>query len=185
MKTLRKLLILLAFSLPLILAAASGSMAQNVGSKIVTFDYARITTDSFLGEDITAQLQAYDNFVTSRRAEMEAELNAEGAAIREQENLLSPDAYQHKVEEFQAKAKNANTELEMMRQNLVKASQTAEMEITRHLRPIILQIMTKRGADMVIEKTFVYTSRSGFDITDEIIEALNITTTSFPLRLTQ
>lgn len=185
MKALRKFLILLAFSLPLLLGAASGSMAQNVGSKIVTFDYARITTDSFLGEDITAQIQAYENFVTSRRTEMEAALNAEGASIREQENLLSPDAYQNKVEDFQAKAQNANTELELMRQNLVKATQLAELEIRRNLRPIILQIMTKRGADMVIEKTFVYTSRSGFDITDEIIEALNATITSFPLRLTQ
>jgi len=45
--------------------------------------------------------------------------------------------------------------------------------------------MQEKGGDLVMDKGYIYTNKAGFDITGEVIAALNAASTSFDLRLAQ
>ncbi|MEE8258869.1 MAG: OmpH family outer membrane protein [Sphingomonadales bacterium] len=184
MKLLHKILLLFAFGMPLLLSAPLDSFAQATASKIVVVNFTEVTNESFVGQDVQNQLKAYEEIITARKAELENQLNAEGQTLEGQESVLPPDAFQQRVTEFQNKARNAEIELQGKRALLVRAQQQAEQEITRNLRPIVLALMGERGADIVLDKALTYMVASGtFDISDEIVQRLNSTITSFALNL--
>ncbi len=183
MKRLRKILFLFAFGLPLLLAAPLDTLAQGIASKIVIVDFSDVTNDSFVGQDVRNQLKAYEAVIAARKVELETQLNTEGQALEGQGSVLSPDIFQQRVADFQKKARNAETELQGKRQLLVRAQQQAEQEITRNLRPIVLALMQERGADIVLDKSLTYMVGIGFDISDDVVQRLNATITSFALNL--
>lgn len=183
MKLFRKIFIVLAFGLPLLMISPSDVSAQAFGEKILLVDFTRVTNESFVGQDVQAQLKAYGDQLTVHQVALETTLTAELDKLTEKRNLISASDYEQLRTEWEAKARNAQTEIEQMRQRLLRAAQTAEQEIARNLRPIVLKIMQEKGADMVFDKAYLYTNRAGFDVTGEVIEALNATITSFPLRL--
>ena len=184
MKLLHKILLLFAFGMPLLLSAPLDSFAQGTASKIVVVNFTEVTNESFVGQDVQNQLVAYEAIITARKTELENQLNAEGQTLEGQESVLSPDIFQERVNEFQARARNAEADLQGKRQLLVRAQQQAEQEITRNLRPIVLALMRERGADIVLDKGLTYMVGSGsFDISDEIVQRLNSTITSFALNL--
>ena len=181
MKLFRKLLILMAFAMPLLIATPDLASAQSYGEKIILVDFARVTNESFLGQDVQTQLQDYSDAIAARKIALESVLTAEREDLTSRENLMDADIFQELATAWETKYANAQSEIEVMRQNLAKASQTADQEITRHLRPIVLNLMNEKGADLVINKGYIYISRAGFDITGEVIAALNAVSTAFPL----
>lgn len=184
MKLLHKILLLFAFGLPLLLSTPMASIAQGTASEIVVVNFTEVTNESFVGQDVQNQLKAYEAIITARKTELENQLNTEGQTLEDQESVLSPDIFQERVNEFQARARNAEIELQGKRQLLVRAQKQAEQEITRNLRPIILALMKERGADIVLDRGLTYMVSGGsFDISDEIVQRLNSTITSFPLNL--
>lgn len=183
MKLFRKILIALAFGLPFLMISPGHVNAQAYGQKILLVDFTRVTNESFVGQDVQAQIMAYGDQLTAHQVALEATLTSEREDLTEKRNLISTSDFEQLAAEWETKARNAQAEIEQMRQRLLRAGQTAEQEIARNLRPIVLRIMQEKGADMVFDKAYLYTSRSGFDITGEVIEALNTTITSFALRL--
>ena len=183
MRLLRKIFIVLAFSLPLLIISPSDVSAQAYGEKILLVDFTRVTNESFVGQDVQAQLMVYGDQLTAHQIALETTLTSEREELTEKRNLISTSDFEQLASEWETKARNAQAEIEQMRQRLLRAGQTAEQEIARNLRPIVLRIMQEKGADRVFDKAYLYTSRSGFDITGEVIEALNATITSFALRL--
>jgi Skp family chaperone for outer membrane proteins len=183
MKLFRKIFIILVFSLPLLIISPGDASAQAFGEKILLIDFNRVTNESFVGQDVQAQLKTYGEQLTAQRVALEETLTAERDKLTEQRNLISSSDFEQLATEWETKARKAQIEIERMSQRLLRAGQTAEQEIARNLRPIVLRIMQEKGADMVFDKAHIYISRSGFDVTGEVIEALNATITSFPLRL--
>lgn len=177
---------LLAFvlALPMFVLAAAPVFAQAVESaKIVLVDFTRISEESLVGQDVKAQLEQYEMKVQTRQEELQSQLNQEGQELESQERVLPSDVFQERVNAYRQKAQQAELELQQKRQLLVRASQQAELEISRNLRPIIRDIMTQRGANIVLSKSGVYMDSGGFDITEQVIQRLNQVLTSYQVPL--
>jgi len=185
MKLFRKILVIIALGLPLLALSPAQSQAQAFGEKIILIDFTRVTNESFVGQDVQNQLKIFGDQLTARQAALEAALTTERDKLTEQRNLMDPDQFQKMATDWETKANTAQAEIEAMRKRLLSAGQLAEQELARNLRPIVQKIMNAKGADMVIDKSIVYMSKAGFDVTGEVIDQLNGVITSFPLRLQQ
>jgi len=183
MKLLRKFLVVFALGLPLLALTPAQSQAQAFGEKVVLVDFTRVTNESFVGQDVQNQLNAYSDQLNARQVALETTLTAERDKLAEQRSLMDADQFQKLAGEWETKASNAQAEIERMRKRLLSAGQLAEQELARNLRPIVQKLMNAKGADMVLDKSIVYMSKSGFDVTGEVIEQLNVAITSFPLKL--
>lgn len=183
MKTLKKFFVLMIMTLPLMVAAVVGASAQSLGDKYIVVDFNRVQEESLVGQHVISQLTQYGNAVQARKEALEAGLNAEGEELEGQESILPQDVFQDRVTAFQQKARRAEIELQGYRQIMVRAEQNAKLEITNNLKPIISQIMTEKGADMVFDKSLVYMTKGGFDVTDLVIQRLDSKLTTYPLNL--
>jgi len=184
MKPLRVTLFALLLAWPAAFLAAPVSAQQATQpAKIVFVDFTRISDESLVGKDVKAQLDQFGLRLKSRQEELQSQLNDEGKTLEAKEKVLSPDIFQEQVQAFQQKARQAELELQQKKQLLDRASQQAELEISRNLRPIIKDLMTARGANMVMAKSWIYMDTGGFDITTEVIQRLDQTLTTYKVNL--
>ncbi len=181
MKTLNKVFLLIVMALSAAMFS-NFAMAQT-GGKIIIVDFTRVQEESLVGQNVISQLTQYGNAVQARKEALEASLNDEGAALENQESVLPPDAFQQRVTAFQQKARQADLELQGYRSTMVRGEQNAKLQITNELKPIVNKIMGERGADLVLDKSLIYISGGGFDVTDIVISRLNAVITSYPLNL--
>lgn len=181
MKSLNKIISLVVLAIAATVFSVQ-AFAQT-GGKIILVDFARVQEESLVGQNVISQLTQYGNAVTARKEALEAQLNAEGAELEGQEVILPPDAFKQKVEAFQRKARLADQELQQYRQTMVRAEQNANLEITNNLKPIIRQIMSDVGADIVLDKSLVYIAGTGFDVTDRVVARLDQQVQRYELNL--
>jgi outer membrane protein len=185
MKTLRTYFFALLLAWPAAFFTLSAAEAQQAlpTAKIVFVDFTRISEDSLVGKDVKAQLDQYGLRLKSRQEELQKQLDDEGKTLEAKEKVLSPDIFQTQVQAFQQKARQAELELQQKKQLLDRASQQAELEISRNLRPIIKDLMTARGANLVMAKSWIYMDTGGFDITGDVIQRLDQTLTTYKVNL--
>ena len=185
MKPFRMFLLALVMASPAAFFAAPAALAQQATqpAKIAFVDFTRISDESLVGKDVKAQLDQYGIRLKNRQEELQTQLNTEGNALEAKQKVLSPDIFQQQVDAFQQKARQAELELQQKKQLLDRASQQAELEISRNLRPIIKDLMTARGANMVMAKSWIYLDTGGFDITSEVIQRLDQVLTTYKVNL--
>lgn len=179
------LLVALGLMAPAALVLSVPAVAQQAAqpAKIILVDFTRITDESLVGKDVKAQLDQFGLSLKDRQEELQKQLTEKGKALEAKEKVLSPDIFQQQVQAFQQEARQAELELQQKKQLMDRASQQAELEISRNLRPIIKDLMTARGANMVVAKTFFYMDSGGFDITTEVIQRLDQSIKTYKVNL--
>ena len=114
-----------------------------------------------------------------QRASFEKEQKAiekEKADIEKSQDVLSQEALQRRVVEYQRRVNNFQKDLSENAQAIEMSYQEALNTIQKkHLDPIIEGIIAKKKLDLVIDGRMarVGSETQGLDITDEVINALN------------
>jgi outer membrane protein len=141
--------------------------------RIVVIDRNAILSNSKVGQDILRQLKVY-------RAEDEKDLNGQAASLRsqiksfqQQSAILSATIRAQKGQELENRQR-ALQDLAQKKDSLLQgALYKARLDVAQAVGPILKQVMTQRGANMVLDKAVVIDSSIDIDITPDVINQLN------------
>jgi Skp family chaperone for outer membrane proteins len=152
--------------------------------KILVFDQSAVMTASKVGQDISRQAKTYSD---QAKADLEAQakaLQAQGQALQQQVAILSADVKEKKMKDFQAKEAALQQLADRKQAQIQYSFALAQQQMGNKLGPILKQIMTQRGANMLIDKRAVLMATvGGVDITPDVINMLNQQISSLKVNL--
>lgn len=166
-------------------ALPTGAIAQQ---RVPTAVVAVVDTDRVLREctacvSATAALQAQDTNFQNRRQALLAPLAPEeqalqteltrvqglsGAARTTAENALRP-----RLEAFNQRRQTAAQELQTLQQNFESTRVHVGQQLNRALGPIYTQVMTSRGANLIISTDARLGHSPALDVTNDVLAQLN------------
>ena len=130
-----------------------------------------------------AQLQTQVTALQQRQQQLSAPLQAEvqsieqaATAARNQTGAArttAEAAIQTRLQALQTRQNAANQELQRQEQNVRSSQQNVSQQIDARLGPIIRQVMTARGANLVLPKGAALANADALDVTAEVLAALN------------
>ena len=144
--------------------------------RIAVVSMDKIQSESAVLEDLHKQRAAFEHKLKSKLEKEQKAIEKEKADIEKSQDVLSQEALQRRVVEYQRRVGNfqkALTEsaqaIEVSYQNALNTSQK------KHLDPIIEGVIAKKKLDLVIDGRMARmgSETTGLDITDEVIKALN------------
>ena len=172
------------FAFGLVASSINQTNAQTIPeAHIMLIDFGRVTTESLVGQDVAAQLDANRARLETRAGELDQQLSFDRQELERQQSIIAPDAFEERVRAFQQRQLNAQNELEQLNGQHQRAAQQASVEIQRVLRPIIIKVMENRNATIVLDKNTAYHATGGLDVTTTVIEQLNAALSNFAVSL--
>lgn len=127
-------------------------------------------------KDLRAQKEKYENQLRDELTKKQKELEKEKAEIEKSQDVLSREALQRRIVDYQNKVTKLQQELTERAQSVEKAYQQALNEIqVKHLDPLIEGVIAKKKLSLVIDGRMARTGAdiSNLDITDEVVKALD------------
>jgi len=127
-------------------------------------------------KDLRAQKENYEKKLRDELTAEQKALEKEKTEIEKSQDVLSPDALQRRVVDYQNRVTKLQRDLSERAQSIETSYQKALAEVqTKHLDPVIEGIIAKKNLSLVIDGRFARTgaNAAGLDITDEVVSALN------------
>jgi outer membrane protein len=184
-KTLALSLALFAVSLAPAVAAPPAPPPGIPAPKILVIDRAAILRFSKVGQDVTKQIAGYSNQAKNDLDGQAKALQAQGQALQQQVAVLAPDVKAQKIKDFETKQRNLQDLAARKEQMIQYAMAQAQQNIAQTLSPILAQLMTERGGNLILDKNaVVFANNSAFDITQAAIDRLNQKMSSLKVTLT-
>jgi outer membrane protein len=159
-------------------AVAAPAAAQRVPTaNIAVVDTNRVTSECIACRTASAALQAQVTALRTRQQQLTASLQSEGGAVQTAVNALAgkqPDAtLTARIRAVQAKEEAANQELGRQQEQIRRNQQYVLQQITARLKPVIEQVMQRRGANIVIDASASLSTAPALDVTSDVLAGLN------------
>lgn len=126
--------------------------------------------------DLHKQRESYDNKLRDELSNRQKELENEKADIEKSQDVLSREALQKRVSEYQQKISKLQQDLTTRAQAIDASFQKALATVqSEHLDPIIDAVIAKKNLSLVIDGRLARTGGNikNLDITDDIVIALD------------
>jgi Skp family chaperone for outer membrane proteins len=174
---MKTLLVSAAFAAALLAPAAA--RAQAVPAAIVAVvDLDRVTSECNACKTASAALKSQVSTFESRRNSLATSLQTEQKSIQTAIDALKgkdPDAaLQARVKAFQTKAQSSEQELAGQQTQIQRNQAYIQKQIQDKLNPIYQQVMTRRGANILMEVGATLATATSIDVTNDVLGALNI-----------
>jgi Skp family chaperone for outer membrane proteins len=144
--------------------------------KIAVINMDKIQIDAKVLQDLHKQRADYENKLKAKLEKEQKSLEKEKADIEKSQDVLSQEALQRRVVEYQRRVTGLQRDLSESAQAVEASYQTALSEIQKkHLDPIIEGVIAKKKLSLVIDGRMARIGKDvpQLDITDEIVGALN------------
>lgn len=144
--------------------------------RIAVISMDKIQSQAKVLENLHEQRAAFENKLKNKLEKEQKEIEKEKADIEKSQDVLSQEALQRRVVEYQKRVNNFQRTLSETAQAIEVAYQEALNTIQKkHLDPIIEGVIAKKNLDLVIDGRMARTGANigSLDITDEIINALD------------
>lgn len=135
-----------------------------------------IQSEAAVLKDLSKQRESYENQLRDELEKRQKELEEEKKEIEKSQDVLSRDALQRRIVDYQNKVTELQRDLTERAQSIEIAFQKALNEVqTEHLNPLIEGVIAKKNLSMVIDGRFTRLGQNAanLDITNEIISALD------------
>ena len=135
-----------------------------------------IQAESKALQDLRKQKEKYEDTLRNELEKEQKALEKEKAEIEKSQEVLSQEALQRRVVEYQGKVAKLQRNLTERAQAVDAAFQKALAQIQeKHLDPIIDAIIAKKNLSLVIDGRFARTGKdvANLDITSDVVNALN------------
>jgi outer membrane protein len=177
---MKKLLISAALAASML--APSVANAQAIpGAVIAVVDLERVTRDCNACKTASAALRSQAQSLQTRQQTLAAPLEAERKSIQAAIDALKgkePDAaLKARVTAFQTKQQQGAQEIQRQEQQVQRNQQYIQKQVVDKLGPIYQQVMTKRGANVMMEAGSTLATATSVDVSNDVLAALN---TSLP-----
>lgn len=153
--------------------------ANAQGTKVITYDQARVMRDSAGGKDLARKVQAIS---ASMKTELESEgraLETEGKSLESRTANLTREAVaadatlRTQFESFGRKRAAFQQKGQIRQAELQQTEQTAWAEFFTALKPVVQEVANERGAQVVLELSAVAYAAPNLDVTDLVISKMN------------
>ncbi|MBO4700759.1 MAG: OmpH family outer membrane protein [Alphaproteobacteria bacterium] len=158
------------------ISEVSPDAANGADLRIAVVRMDAIQSDANALKDLRKQKENYENKLRSELEKQQKALEKEKAEIEKSQDVLSREALQRRVVEYQGKVTKLQRDLTERAQSIDASFQRALAKIQEnHLDPIIEAIITKKNLSLVIDGRFARTGANveNLDITDDVINSLN------------
>ena len=135
-----------------------------------------IQNDAAVLKDLAGQRKSYEDQLRNELEKKQKELESEKAEIEKSQDVLSRDALQRRIVDYQNRVTELQRDLTERAQSVEIAFQKALNEVQeQHLNPIIEGVIAKKNLSMVIDGRFTRlgSNATNLDITEEVISALD------------
>lgn len=164
-----------------VLAAAimpTAASAQAVPAAVIAVvDLERVTANCNACKTANSALTSQVNALKTRQQALAAPLNTEGQALEAAGKALNgkaPDAaLQTRAKAYQTKLQQAQQEVTRQEEQIRRNQAYIQKQIGDKLGPIYQQVMTRRGANVLLEAGTTLASSNSVDVTNDVLAGLN------------
>ncbi len=159
-----------------VMEEVSETAANGANMRIAVVRMDAIQTQAQALKDLRAQKEKYETELRDELTRDQKALEKEKAEIEKSQDVLSREALQRRVVDYQNKVTKLQRDLTERAQSIEMSYQKALNEIqTKHLDPIIEGVIAKKKLSLVIDGRMARmgADTEGLDITDEVIKALD------------
>ena len=154
------------------------AQAQAIPAAVVAVvDLEKVTADCTACKTANTALRSQVTAYQNREKALAAPLETEGKAIQAQITALGgkePDAaLQNRVKAFQQKQQQGAQELQRQQQQIQRNQAYIQQQIAQKLGPIYQQVMTRRGATILLEQGSTLAASNSVNVTNDVVAALN------------
>lgn len=173
---MKKMLVSAAFAAAMV--APSAATAQSVPPAIIAVvDLDKVTTDCTACKTARAALQSQANAIQAREKALTGPLQTEGQAIQRAIDALQgkePDAaLKARINAFNTKRQQGAQELQRQQEQFQRNTNYISQQIRTRLGPVYQQVMTRRGANIMLEVGNTLAAGAALDVTNEVLAGLN------------
>jgi len=166
------------------------AMAQDTGERfsvqrVAVVDLARIIRESEATERVRALLDSKSEEFQKEFAEKEVQLLAKEKELKARQSLISEEAYQEEVRAFQREVAAVQQDIQNKRQSLDRALQQAQDKIRQLATTIVAERASALNIDLVFKEEQLLIFRNQLNITDDVLERLNIRTKDAQLEISK
>jgi len=154
----------------------SGEAVSGADLRVAVIRMDAIQSESKALQDLRKQRESYENKLRDELTKEQKDLEKEKEEIEKSQDVLSQEALQRRVVEYQGKVTKLQRDLTERAQSVDAAFQKALVEIQeKHLDPIIEAIVARKNLSLVIDGRFARTGANveNLDITADVINALD------------
>lgn len=158
------------------ISEVSTDAANGADLRIAVVRMDAIQNDANALQDLRKQKENYEKQLRSELDKQQKALEKEKAEIEKSQDVLSREALQRRVVEYQGKVTKLQRDLTERAQSIESSFQRALATIQeKHLDPIIEAIITKKNLSLVMDGRFARTGANveNLDITNDVINSLN------------
>ncbi len=167
-------------------AATAAADPQEVAAPVIIIvDVQQILRDSLVAKNIQSQMNDRTDRYTKEVSTEENELRRTQDELERQRTVLSADAFNSKMRDFQQRYDALDHGVQVTRQALQQAYNDAMTKVENTALQIIADVAAERKANLVLTKAAVLFEAQGLDITQEVIHRLDEKLPSVPLTVAQ
>lgn len=158
------------------IADVSADAAEPGSLRVAVVRMDAIQTGAKALESLRKQRESYETKLRDELTSKQKKLEKEKSEIEKSQDMLSREALQRRVVDYQNRVNDLQRELADKAQAVEMAYQKALNEIqTKHLDPVVEGIIAKKNLALVVDGRFARSNPKvkNLDITDEVISALN------------
>lgn len=177
---IKSMLAAMAFSLGVASVAAPIATAQ--GTTVVVIDQRKIMATSLAGKDIQQKITNIENAMKNELRPLATQIENDGKSLeaktkgKSQEALRADASLRTEAQNYTTKIQNYERRRNIAAQELTLTERKAWADFYNALRPVLQEVVSERGAQIIVDRSnAVYVSPSS-DATDLAIQKLNAKT---------
>ena len=154
--------------------SADAENAASIRMAVIRMDAIQLEATAL--KDLRKQRENYESRLLDELTREQKALEKEKTEIEQSQDVLSQDALQRRVVDYQGRVNKLQRDLTERAQSVEASYQKALNEIQKqHLDPIIEGIIAKKDLGLVIDGRFARIGKSAekLDITNDVISALD------------
>jgi outer membrane protein len=167
------------------LAAVPADAQEIAPPVIIIVDVQQILRDSLVAKNVQAEMTRRTDRYTKEVSEQENALRQTQDELERQRTVLSVDAFNAKMHDFQVRYDALDHGVQATRQALQQAFNDAMTKVENAALQIISDIAAERKANLVVTKAAVLFTAPGLDVTQEVIRRLDEKMPDVPLAVVQ
>ena len=171
MLLLRKTFLIQAFAV--LLFAAAPAYARNAALNVAVVDMNMVQAKAAAPKSIREQVNAIRKKYREQIQSEEGALRKAQANLAQKQTLLSKEAFNEERRKFESQVREVQKSVQQKDMNLQNARSKAQNEIRKALREVVLELAQKKGYTLVIRREQTIVVADQYDITADVIAALN------------
>jgi outer membrane protein len=173
----------LAAAAALALVSLPAYAQQNFVMLVV--DPQQIIAESKAGKSISQQMDQHRQTFMKEMAQSENSLNQQRDELQRQSTVLSKEAVDQRLRDFQAKVDDLRRNADSKQRTLQYSWSLALNDIERNIVQVVSEIATERKASLVLSKQAAVIVDKNLDITPEVLQRLDQRLPSVAFNLVQ